>query len=316
MATIASDLAREYPATNEGHTATVRPIRDVLFSSNGATSTTILFAGAGLLIVVGIVLLIACSNVANLLLARSAARQQEMAVRLAMGASRRRLVRQLLTESVLLGVLSGAGGLSIGYAGLRLLFSALPSSATFVQPKLDATVFAFALLISLATGLLFGIIPAFKASRAGVAEALKEEARTAGRSRRKVTVGNALLIGQVAFSFLLLVTAALFLRSIQRAYEIDPGFQTAHLAVFTTNPGQAGYRKPQTRAFYKDVRERVARIPRYRLRIVGIEHAVMGAHGKRANDRRPATTIASGQNRDNREYRRSQLFRNCRNGDR
>jgi len=261
MATIASDLARQYPATNEGHTVTVRPIRDVLFSGNGATSTTILFAGAGLLIVVGIVLLIACSNVANLLLARSAVRQQEMAVRLAMGASRSRLVRQLLTESVLLGVLSGAGGLSIAYAGLRLLFSALPSSATFVQPKLDATVFAYALLISLATGLLFGIIPAFKASRAGVAEALKEEARTAGRSRRKVTVGNALLIGQVAFSFLLLVTATLFLRSIQRAYQIDPGFQTAHLAVFATNSGQAGYAKPQARAFYKDVRERVARIP-------------------------------------------------------
>ena len=136
-----------------------------------------------------------------------------------------------------------------------------PRPPRFVQPKLDATVFAFALLISLATGLLFGIIPAFKASRAGVAEALKEEARTAGRSRRKVTVANALLIGQVAFSFLLLVTAALFLRSIQRAYEIDPGFQTAHLAVFATNPGQAGYAKPQTRAFYKDVRERVARIP-------------------------------------------------------
>jgi predicted permease len=261
MAAVSADLAREYPAVNEGHTATVRPIREILFASSFGASTPILFASAGLLIVVGIVLLIACSNVANLLLARSAVRQQEMAVRLAMGASRRRLVRQLLTESVLLGFLSGILGSFIGYAALRLLFGALPGSANFVAPKLDATVFVFALLISMATGFLFGTIPAFKASRASVAETLKEEARTTGRSRKKVTLANALLVGQVAFSFLLLVTAALFLRSIGRGYDIDPGFQTKHLAVFTTNPGQAGYKKPLTRAFYKDTRERVTRMP-------------------------------------------------------
>jgi predicted permease len=261
MTAIAAALARQYPAFDEGHSIVVRPIREVLFSSNGASSTAILFAGSGLLIVVGIVLLIACSNVANLLLARSAAHQQEMAIRLAMGASRARLLRQLLTENVLLGFLSGVLGLSIAYAGLRLLFSALPSSATFVQPKLDATVLAFALLISLATGLLFGSIPAWKTSGAGIAGTLKEESRTSGRSRKTVTLGNALLVGQVAFSFLLLVTAALFLRSIQRAYRIDPGFDTAHLAVFATNSAQAGYTTPQARAFYDDVRERVARIP-------------------------------------------------------
>jgi predicted permease len=261
VATIAMDLAREYPATNEGHAATVRPIGEVLFANNGSTATPILFASAGLLIVVAIVLLIACSNVANLLLARSAARQQEMAVRLAMGASRSRLVRQLLTESVFLGFLSGIVGLFIAYAGLHLLFGALPSSANFVAPKLDATVFVFVLVVSLATGFLFGTIPAFKASRANVAETLKEEARTTGRSRRRVTLANSLLVGQVAFSFLLLVTATLFLRSIGRAYNIDPGFQTAHLAVFMTNPAQAGFGKPQAKAFSRDVRERVARIP-------------------------------------------------------
>ena len=261
LATIAADLAREYPATDEGRTVAAVPIRDVLFAGSGSTSTSILFAGAGLLIVVAIVLLIACSNVANLLLARSAARQQEMAIRLAMGASRRRLVRQLLTESVLLGLLSGALGLFIAYAGLGLVFGALPSAANFVAPKLDATVFLFALIVSLATGFLFGTIPAFKASRANVAGTLKEEARTMGRSRKRITLANTLLVGQVAFSFLLLAMAALFLRSIGRAYDIDPGFQTAHLAVFFTNPGQAGYGKPRIKAFNKDVRERVARIP-------------------------------------------------------
>jgi predicted permease len=261
MAAIAANLAREYPAVNQGHTVMVRPIGEALFASSFGASTPVLFASAGLLIVVGIVLLIACSNVANLLLARSAVRQQEMAIRLAMGASRRRLVRQLLTESVLLGFLSGVLGSFIGYAALHLLFGALPGSANFVTPKLDTTVFVFALLISLATGFLFGIIPAFKTSRASVAETLKEEARTTGRSRKRVTLANALLVGQVAFSFLLLVTAALFLRSIGRAYDIDPGFQAAHLAVFTTNPGQAGYTRPLTKAFYKDARERVARMP-------------------------------------------------------
>jgi predicted permease len=194
------------------------------------------------------------------MLARSASRQQEMAVRLAIGASRQRLVRQLLTESVFLGLFSGLVGLFIGWASLRLLWS-FPNGSNFIAPKFDVTVFAFTLVVSLATGLLFGSIPAFKASRASVAETLKDGAATSGKSRRRVTVANALLVGQVAFSFLLLVTAALFLRSIGRAYNIDPGFQTAHLAIFMTSPGQAGYGKAQTKAFYKDARERVARLP-------------------------------------------------------
>lgn len=261
LKTIAANLSREYPSTNEGRTVLVRPVREVLFASSSASSGQIMFASLGLLLVVGIVLLIACSNVANLLLARSASRQGEMTIRLAMGASRGRLVRQLLTESMFLGLISGMAGLAFAYAALRLLFSALPSSANFVAPKLDGAVFAFALVISLATGLLFGIIPALKSSRAGLAERLKEEARTTGRSRKKVTLANSLLVGQVAFSFVLLMTAALFLRSIGRAYNIDPGFQTAHLAIFMTNPGQAGYPKPQIETFYKDALGRVGRIP-------------------------------------------------------
>jgi len=265
IATIASALAREYPQANEGRTATVRPITDVIFGRDNSSTgrSPILFGSAVLLVIVGIVLLIACSNVANLLLARSAARKQEIAVRLAMGASRGRLVRQLLTESLFLGSLSGLVGLLIGYEGSQLLWSFRPPevSANLVALKLDGAVFAFALIISLLTGFLFGTIPALRASRVSVAETLKQEARTAGRSWSKITFANVLLVGQVAFSFVSLVTAALFLRSIERAYDMDPGFQTQHLAVFMTNPGQAGYGKPQTKAFYKDVRERVAQLP-------------------------------------------------------
>lgn len=261
IATIATALARFYPATDEGHTATVRPLREILLASSGSAAGSMMFASAALLVVVGMVLLIACSNVANLLLARAAARQQEMAVRLAMGASRSRLVRQLLTESVLLGFLSGAVGLFLAYAGLQFLFGRLPQAANFPAPKVDAAVFVFTLMVSLATGLLFGTIPAVRASRANVAEALKESGRTAGRSRNRVSIANALLVVQVAFSFLLLFTAALFLRSIGRAYETDPGFQTAHLAVFPTSPGQAGYGKPQARAYYQDVRDRALTVP-------------------------------------------------------
>ena len=259
--TIAAALAKDHPDASQGHSIKVRPVRDVLLGSSSSGSSPVIFASVMLLVVVGIVLLIACSNVANLLLARSAFRRQEIAVRLAMGASRSRLIRQLMTESIVLGLLSGAGGLFIGYAGQRFLFSFLPNAATFVTPKFDANVFAYALVISLATAFLFGMMPALRASRAEVAETLKEEARTTGRSRKRITFANILVVGQVALSFVLLVTAALFLRSIGRAYQMDPGFQTKNLAVFMTNPGQAGYAKPQAKDFYRAVRERIGARP-------------------------------------------------------
>jgi predicted permease len=257
VAALATALAREYPAANEGQTVTVRPVRDALF---GRASTMVRFAGAVLAMVAGVVLLIACSNVANLLLARSAARQQEMAVRVALGASRARLVRQLLTESVCLGLLSGGVGLLIGYFAMQLLARSLPATGIFTRSNLDGAVLLFTFVVSLATGFIFGMVPAISVSRADVSGVL-QEARTAGRSARRVTIANALLVGQVALSFLLLVTAALFLRSIQHAYEIDPGFEADHLAIFITNPGQAGYAEAQTTAFYRDVAERVARLP-------------------------------------------------------
>ncbi len=264
ITTIAAALAHAYPQTNEGRLGKVQPLSDIIFGSNSGTDRApIMFGSVVLLAVVGIVLLIACSNVANLLLARAGARRQEIALRLAMGASRSRIIRQLLTESVCLGLLSGVAGVVIGVVGSDLLWSFLPADVTanMIAPQTGGVVFLYAVVVSLFTGLAFGVMPALRASRTGVAEALKEESRTTGRSRRRITIANALLAGQVAFSFLSLVTAALFLRSISRAYQIDPGFQTQQLVVVMTNPGQAGYTPTRIKAFYKEARERISQLP-------------------------------------------------------
>jgi predicted lysophospholipase L1 biosynthesis ABC-type transport system permease subunit len=216
-----------------------------------------------LMVIVGIVLLIACSNVANLLLSRASVRRQEIAVRMALGAGRVRLLRQLLTESVLLGLLSGALGLILAYFGCQLLMSLRPAeyAQNLVDLKISGNVYVFAFVVSLLTGLIFGIVPALRSSRASVSDALKEEARTVGRIRGRVTLANVLLAGQVATSLLLLVVASLFLRSIEREYTIDPGFQTAHLALFMLYPGQAGYGPQRTSRFYNDVRDRIGGMP-------------------------------------------------------
>lgn len=260
LKTVAAALEKEFPESNQGHGIAVTPLADAAL---GDTRQPVLFGSVVLMAIVGVVLLIACSNVANLLLARAAGRTQEIAARLALGASRGRLVRQLLTESSLLGLLSGVLGLFLAREGCELLWSFRPAevAANFVDPKLDDRVFIFALLVSLITGLIFGIVPALQASRTDIVEALKEETRTAGRSRRALRFGNVLLVGQVALSLVSLITASLFLRSIDAAYAINPGFETKRIAMVMTNPGQAGYDRPRTEQFYRDVQSRVSALP-------------------------------------------------------
>jgi len=254
---ISAALARTFPATNDARRAIVQPIADVLF---GGGSRMIFFATTILTAVVAIVLIIACANVASLLLARAAARQHEMAVRLALGASRARLLRQLLTESLCLGLLSGVAGLAISVVGMSLLRGTLPITSVLVSPAPNGRVLVFTGVVSLLTGVMFGFVPALRASRDGLADVLRD-GRSVGHSARRVTMANALLVGQVALSFVLLVTSALFLRSLQHAYAIDPGFQSDHLALFIASPEQAGYTDAQTRQFYTDVREHLATVP-------------------------------------------------------
>lgn len=257
---IAAALETEYPSANEGQTVSLQPLAEAALGTQGPG----LRMGSMLLMaVVGLVLLLACSNVANLLLARASARRPEIAVRMALGAGRQRLLRQLLTESVLLGLLGGVVGFFVGYAGCQILWSFKPAeySANFAEFRLNGNVFVFSLAISIVTGLIFGILPALRTSRTPVAETLKEDARTAGRSLRRIGLANALLAGQVAVSMTLLVVSALFLRSVEYQYTIDPGFQTKHLAVFMLYPGQQGYDRPRIEQFFKEVREKLDRLP-------------------------------------------------------
>ena len=257
LKTISRSLEQEYPKPNAGRGVTVRPLAEATTLFPGFRQMFVL-GGAVLMTVVGLVLLIACANVANLLMARASARRQEVGVRIALGARRSRLIRQLLTESVLLALLGGIVGVVIAAVGRSLIWSMRPPflAQNFVDLTLDLRVLAFAAAMSVLTGVLFGLIPALQASRADVVSALKEESRSAGPSRRRLSFSNALVVGQVALSLVALAAAGLFVRSLQSANRIDPGFDVDHLAVVTVNPGQAGRSSAQSDEFYRLVTER------------------------------------------------------------
>lgn len=262
LQTIASALQQEYPDANAGRTVSVQPITAALFSSTGGERGTT-FVSVILLALVGLVLLIACSNVANLLMARAVARRQEVAVRLAIGASRGRLLRLLLTESILLGVVGGIVGLGVGYEGCRALWSFRPAEVArnLVDPRLDGTVFLFAFLLSLATAFIFGVMPSLRASRTDLVPNLKEESHLAAPGGGSARFQKTLLTTQVALSLVSLIAASLFLRAVQRAYTIDPGFDEKHLALFMMNPEQVGYDAAQLQNFHRDVKDRISSLP-------------------------------------------------------
>jgi len=258
LKTIASALERDYPEPNAGRSVDVLPLTETTIFPG--MRGMLMMAGGVLMTIVGLVLLIACSNVANLLLARAAARRQEIGLRLALGATRVRLMRQLVTESLVLGAAGGALGFVFGIWGRDLLWAARPATVAnnFVELKIDAHVFVFALVLSLVTGVMFGIMPALRASRAELVRALKVEPMFGGR--RRFSLANALVVGQVALSLVALVTAALFLRSLQRAHTIDLGYDTKPLAVVSVNLAQGGYDEIRGRQFARDVRDRIARL--------------------------------------------------------
>jgi predicted permease len=221
------------------------------------------------LAVVGLVLLIACANVANLLLVRAAARRKEIAVRLALGATRLRIVRQFLTESLMLALAGTGLGLLIPWLTkdwLLSLFLPLTPGALNFQP--DARVVAFTVLLALATALLFGLVPALQASKPDVVPELKEAAMT--RGRRQGRLSGAFIVAQIAITMTLLVGAGLLLRTMQRFAAIDPGFATANVLALSLDLKSLGYNEAKGRQLYQQLTERVAALP-------GVEAASLAA---------------------------------------
>ena len=238
---------------------------DVLPGSKGRSELRNQFSKPllALMAIVALVLLIACSNLANLLIARASSRQKEIAVRVALGAGRWRLIRQLLTESMLLSLLGGAAGLGLAVLMDRALMSFQPPDvwSITISTTPDASVLLFTLLVSLLTGTLFGLAPGFLATRPELSATLKNEAGSvvggASASLRK-----GLVVVQVALSLLLLVGAGLFLQSLTNLKDLHPGFEAKNLAVFRLEPTlSGGYRLEWTRQYYRQLTEHLAALP-------------------------------------------------------
>ena len=257
LTTVARQLAQQYPATNRDRGVVVRPLTDVLVENVRGSLLWLLGA-------VALVMLIACANVSNLLLSRAAGRRRELAVRTALGAGRGRLVRQLLTESLLLWGLGAAAGLALAGPVVDLLSaSPLANSATRVIVT-DRTVLGFTLGLSLVTGLLFGVVPALQTARVDVNEELKAGGRSGAGSgaptRRRVQ--NLLVIAQVALAVVLVSGAGLATRSLTRLHAIDPGFVPDHLLTLEYRLPRNKYPKGDEQwAFHRTVVERVQALP-------------------------------------------------------
>jgi len=215
-----------------------------------------------LMVVVGLILLIACANVANLLLTRATARRKEIAVRLALGAGRLRLIRQLLTESILLALLGGALGLLFAWwvNGHLLALVGSGRNPVFLKLSLDLRVLGFTASVSLLAGILFGLAPAWRATRVDLTPTLKDSARFVGSGGR-MGLGKTLVVAQVALSLLLLNGAGLFVRSLEKLKNLDAGFKQENVLLVSTDPQMIGYRGRQIAELYQRLRERIKAVP-------------------------------------------------------
>lgn len=256
MSTIAARLQQQYPQSNAELGAVVQPLQEHLVGD--IKPALLILLGA-----VGLVLLIACANVANLLLARAAVRQKEIAVRVALGAGRRRLIRQFLTESVLLSTLGGLVGLAIAYGGLLLLKAFIPENISQAREiSIDLKVLGFTFLVSVATGLIFGLAPAIQAARFNQIETLKEGGRDAASGGSGKRLRGLLVTAEVAISLVLLIGAGLLINSFLRLRSVDPGFRAENLLTMKIVLPQPKYADFERRsAFYSDLIQRVQSVP-------------------------------------------------------
>ena len=245
------------------------PKVDALPAQSGLTGSTTEISGElyVLMMAVGIVLLIACANVAGLLLSRANARQKEIAVRLALGAGRRRIVQQLLTESVFLSLVGGVLGILFAIWGTRAIVTLFASGSDEpfgFSPGIDGRVLLFTFATAVLTGIIFGCAPAFRGTRVDLTPALKEGTRSSAGGRtggRWFSLGNGLVIAQVALAVVVLVGAGLLVRTLQNLRNVDPGFDTRNLLTFGLDPTLIGYKTPQIDPFYRDLQQRIGAIP-------------------------------------------------------
>jgi putative ABC transport system permease protein len=253
MRLVAGRIESQFPDTNKGIGAAVVPLREN-FAAEARRPMVILFGA------VACVLLIACANVANLLLSRATARHREIAIRRALGASRGRIVRQLLTESLVLGVLSGVAGLGIAWWGIDLLRSGLPDALSYFDTDPSYRVLGFTLLLSLATPLLFGLAPALASSRTGLAPAMREGSLGSGETR--ASTRQALVVAEVALSLVLLTGGGLLLKSFASLLATNPGIEARNLTAVTLILPSTRYpERAQVAAFYERLVERTAQAP-------------------------------------------------------
>jgi len=246
------------------------PKVDTLPAQSGLTGSTTEISGElyVLMMAVGIVLLIACANVAGLLLARATSRQKEIAVRLALGAGRRRIVQQLLTESIFLSLVGGGLGILFAIWGTRAIVTLFASSSDEpfgFSPGIDGRVLLFTFAAAVLTGIIFGFAPAFRCTRVDLTPALKAGTRSSAAEGRTggtwFNLGNGLVIAQVALAVVVLVGAGLLVRTLRNLRNMDPGFNTHNLLTFGLDPTLIGYKTPQIDAFYRDLQQRIGAIP-------------------------------------------------------
>ncbi len=271
MRTLFAQLEQAFPNDNKGRSAGARPLLDTRLNPGGQGGAQVVQISIILMTVVGIVLLIACANIANLLLARANKRRKEIAIRLALGADRLRLVRQLLTESLLLSVIGGSLGLLLAYWLVDTLAATTLPLPLPVDDNvaLDARVLAFTSALALITGVLFGLAPAIQASRPNVVPVLKNETMpSAARGRSIFSLRHALVMSQIALSVISLIAAGLFLRSLRDSQRIDTGFERRGVLVMTFNLGRDGYTPERGQLFYRQIAERVVALP-------GVRHAAV-----------------------------------------
>jgi predicted permease len=272
MKTIAAGLEKEYPRDNKGRTVELYALNESALGINQRKQFSL--AGGVLMGVVGLVLLIACVNLANLLLAQSAKREKELSIRAAMGAGRWRLVRQLLTESTVLSLMGGLAGLLVAYWGRNVLWSFRPPFLIdgSINLSFDARVLGFTVLISMMTGMLFGIIPAIKASGTDVNEVLKTGGRGGALGWTHNRLRGLLVISEIALALVALVGSGLFLRSMQNAQQFNPGFESHNMFQMLFDLGALRYDENHGQQFFRDVVERAKTVP-------GVANASVSANG-------------------------------------